>query len=380
MPQAVITRVVIIGGGPVGLLLGSLLRDQNVDVTILEKRSDITRTRCVKLLGRILLSNAITDEIFLFSEEQIEERQQAIESMKLELFDMVTGWLELFTPIQTIQEALKNYCISSGAQLLTGDEYDISKNLTLLQRYPNTVVIDCTGYHSVLREHIQPNNRISRLIEHVIVCTFILDDRYECNELCKYYKNINTKRFQCIPSIDDTYRTRDRETHVTCLITIDEPMFQEVSKIRPITYDYLREQQHEIYNDLNIFLNNLSSGIMDHSHFDTMEFVALPLQVYRGRKLTHTVSSDNLNQHWILMGGPYFQSISMGYEAAIYFAYLFRRMKQNIPEMMTKYEAYMDKLWLAMQIRSKEIQRNKQILQAMCLNNRDDILTKIKIY
>jgi 2-polyprenyl-6-methoxyphenol hydroxylase-like FAD-dependent oxidoreductase len=305
--------------------------------------------------------------------------------MKPKLFQKITSWLELCTPLQTIQQALREYFILSGGQFAVGAQYDISNNLSSLRHYPNTLVIDCTGYHSVLRNHIQPDNLIGRFVEYVLICTFTFDDRYECNELCKYYKNKNTKKFRVIPSIDDTYKTGKRETHVTCLITIDETIFRQVPKREPITYAYLKKHQHEIYEDLNIFLNNLSSEQMRKIHFDTMEFIALPLQLYRARKMTHSVNDNDLNQHWVLlgdaaMGGPYFQSISMGFEAAIYLAYIFEHMKGNVEEMMSKYEYYMEKLWLAIQIRSQEIQRNKQILQLMCADDRNAILEKIKVY
>jgi 2-polyprenyl-6-methoxyphenol hydroxylase-like FAD-dependent oxidoreductase len=356
-----------------------------VRVTIIEKRPEITRKRRIKLSGQLLLSSMISDEICLFSESQIEERQKAIESMKLELFTMTTSWLELCTPIQTIQEVLKNYYTSSGGEIFAGDQYDFSKNLDSLQYYRNTFIIDCTGYHSVLRDHIQPNNRIGRLVEYVLICTFIFDDRYECNELCKYYKNKNTKKFRVIPSIDDTYMMGERQTNVTCLITIDKNIFEQLSTMRSLTYGYLEEHQREIYDDLNIFLNNLTAGDISKIRFDTMEFIALPLNIYRAKKLTHSLNDNNLNQHWILMGdaamgGPYFQSISMGYEAAIYFAYLFKHMGGNIQQMLTKYEDYMERLWLKLQIHSKEIQKNKLILQAMCADDQNAVLNTIKIY
>ncbi|CAF1006229.1 unnamed protein product [Rotaria sordida] len=385
MAQNDIYRVLIIGGGPVGLLLGCLLRNQDVNVTMVEKRSETTRTRRVKLSGQILLSNMITNGIHLFSEKQMEERQKAIDSMKLELSGTITSWLEVCTSIQTIQETLKKYYISSGGTILVGDQYDFSKNLDSLQYYSNTFIIDCTDYHSVLSNHIQPNNRISLLVEYVLICSFIFDDRYECNELCKYYKNVDTQKFHVIPSIDDTYTMEERQTYVTGLITIDENLFQQMCEIKPLTYNYLIEYQHEIYDDLDTFLDNLSNKNKKKVHYDTMELIVLPLQAYCAKKLTHSVYDNNLNQHWILMGdaamgGPYFQSISVGFESAIYFAYIFKHMQGNVQQMLTKYDNYVEKLWLKLQIHSKNIQHNKQILQALCANDQHAVLNIITIY
>ncbi|CAF1163207.1 unnamed protein product, partial [Adineta ricciae] len=385
MPSSSVSRVLIIGAGPTGLLMGCLMRDQGMPVTIIEKREEITRTRCVKLLGEVLSSDELTSGIHLFSENQVEERQKAIDSIQSTLFEKLTSWLELCTPLQTIQKSLQEYFVSSGGQIAIGAQYDISKNLDLLGHYPDTLIIDCTGYHSVLRNRIQPDNLNLRLIEYVLICTFTFDERYECNELCKYYKNKNTRKFRVIPAIDDTYKTGKRQTLVTCLITIDESIFRAMPKRDLITYNYLKKHQRDIYDDLTIFLNNMSSGQLNKIHFDSMEFIALPLQVYRAKKVTHKIVNQDLNQHWVLlgdaaMGGPYFQSISMGYEAAIYLAYIVQQMQHDMEQMMTKYESYMEKLWLALQIRSKDIQRNKQILQYLCANDRNAILEKIKVY
>lgn len=345
----------------------------------------MTRTRCVKLLQRILSHNRPSDEIELLSESQAEVRRKAIESIQPKLFNTIANWLDIFTPLQGIQEKLLNYYTAARGKVLFGNQYDFSSNLAVLDHHPNTIVIDCTGYHSVLRNHITPDNRVDRFIEYVLICTFIYEDRYVCNELCKYYKNQNTKKFQFIPAIDDTYSTGERQTHVTCLVTVEASLYEELSKVRRITYDYLKENQKEIHDDLDTFLSNLSTGDLEKIHLSTMEFICIPLQVYRARKLTHTVESNDLNQHWVLMGdaamgGPYFQSISMGFESAIYFAYLFKQMKGDMESMLTKYEEYVDKLWLLLQIRTREIQRNKQILQSLCVNDRDAILNKIKTY
>ncbi|CAF3303308.1 unnamed protein product [Rotaria socialis] len=252
MAESNIQHVLIIGGGPVGLLLAGLLHDQSVLVSVIEKRPDRIRTRCVKLLGRILSYNTILDDIYLFSDSQIEERQKAIESIKPQLFDTIANWLDVVSPLKQVEETLLEYYDLANGEILIGEKYDFSGNLDVLDHHPNTIVVDCTGYHSVLFNHISPNNRINRInrmIEYVLICTFIYEDKYVCNELCKYNKNCNTKKFQIIPAVDDTYSTTERKTHITCLITIETQLYEQLSKIKPIKYDYLKENQNEIYDD-----------------------------------------------------------------------------------------------------------------------------------
>lgn len=369
-------------------ILGSLLRDQGVNVTIFEKREKNTRKRRVKLSGRILNVHITDDEIIFFSENQMKEREKAILSAKCELFTKTVGWLEMATPIKTIQEELRQYFTSSGGTIHCGEQYDISKNINLLQNYRDALVIDCTGYHSFLRDQIQPDNRITQFAEYVIVWDFKICAHFECNEMCKYYNNLNTKNYKVIPSVLDTYideETTNRTTQVTCLVTINKEVFDQISQQKPLTFDYINENFPEICGDMNTFLEDFSGDDIKKFPVDAMEFLALPLHVYRAKKTTHIAKENILNQTWVLMGdaalgGPYFQSISFGFEAAIYFAYIFQRMEGNVERMLMKYEDYMEKLWFTIQVRSKDIQRNKEILKALCAKDIDAILNTLKIY
>lgn len=367
--------------------LGSLLRDQKLNVTILEKRAENTRERHVKLLGRIFDTN-LCDGTHFLSDEQLKERHGAIESIEKKLFCKIVGWLEMATPIKTIQEQLKEYFELSGGSMLSGDAFN-SEDINLLMNFPNCLVIDCTGYHSVLRDKIQLQNKTVQHFEHVIVWSFKINAHYECNKLCKYFKNKNTQKYQIIPSIDNSYTDVEKaKSHVTSLITIDEDVFNRLAKAKPLTYNYLKENFPEISNDMDAFLknltNDLSDQLTDKNPIDSMEFVALPLHIYKAKKRTHIATDDNLNQPWALMGdsamgGPYFQSISNGWEAAIYFAYIFNHMNGDVEQMLKKYDEYMERLWLRMLFRSREIHRNKELFRSLFVEDMEAILRNIEV-
>lgn len=345
-----------------------------------------TRLRHVKLLGRIFDTDPIDDTHFL-SDEQLTERQNAIESIKGELFCKTVGWLEMATPIQKIQEQLKEYFTSSGGVMLIGEGYDCTK-INLLQNFPNSLVIDCTGYHSVLRDQIHPNNLIANHFEHVIVWSFKINAIYECNELCKYFKNTNTQKYQIIPSMNHTYTVETTKTHVTCLVTITQDVFNRLAQARPLTYGFLKENFPEISHDMDQFLKNLSrdlsNGLVDNLPIDAMEFVALPLHVYKAKKRTHVAVEGNDSQARVLigdsaMGGPYFQSISNGWEAAIYFAYIFKHTNGDIEQTLKKYDDYVERLWLKMLFHSREIHRNKELFRSLFADDVAAILKNIEI-
>lgn len=75
------------------------------------------------------------------------------------------------TPIQMIQDDLTDYFTSVGGIIRTGEQVDLES----IKNYRNTFVIDCAGYHSVLLDQIQPNNRFKDFTEYVIVWTFTIN-------------------------------------------------------------------------------------------------------------------------------------------------------------------------------------------------------------
>ena len=116
----------------------------------------------------------------------------------------------------------------------------------------------------------------------------------------------------------------------------------------------------------------------------------IPLNLYRARNATSrrrwsTGPRDHpLASAWVFLlgdsaiGSPYFQSISLGFECAMYLAGLFARRSLSVPEIMDAYELYAYKQWMRVYMRSKLIKHNKDLFE--CLDDPLALLEKLHIY
>jgi hypothetical protein len=78
------------------------------------------------------------------------------------------------------------------------------------------------------------------------------------------------------------------------------------------------------------------------------------------------------------IGSPYFQSISLGFECAMFLAGLLGERDQPIRETFNRYENYMYKQWLRVYMRSKLIKHNKDLFES--LDDTFALLEKLHIY
>ena len=78
------------------------------------------------------------------------------------------------------------------------------------------------------------------------------------------------------------------------------------------------------------------------------------------------------------MGSPYFQSISLGFECAMFLAGLLAQRDLTIDEVLDRYEHLAYKQWLRVYMRSKMIKHNKDLLQ--CVGDTDALLDKLHLY
>ena len=78
------------------------------------------------------------------------------------------------------------------------------------------------------------------------------------------------------------------------------------------------------------------------------------------------------------IGSPYFQSISLGFECAIFLAGLIAQRDLPLRDMFDRYELHMYKQWLRVYMRSKMIKHNKDLFETV--DDKYAMLEKLHIY
>ena len=133
--------------------------------------------------------------------------------------------------------------------------------------------------------------------------------------------------------------------------------------------------------------------IKQETHGEVMgdlEIVRIPLNLYRARNATSR--SWRTGEHrghplaqspvFLLgdsaIGSPYFQSISLGFECAMYLAGLIAQRDLSVDEMLDRYELYTYKQWLRVYMRSRLIKHNKDLFELV--DRPLALLNKLHIY
>ena len=216
--------------------------------------------------------------------------------------------------------------------------------------------------------------------------TFLYGQSYDCNEYCKYYKNVDNVHYKFIPSVHRTY-SDGSVTHVTGIVTITADEFAAM----PPQFDgpWLRDNFPSVAESMDRFIDK----IKQETHGELLgelAIVRIPLNLYRARNATsrpwyttgpfyHPFASTPV---FLLgdsaIGSPYFQSISLGFECAMFLAGLIAQRDLPPKDMLDRYERYVYKQWLRVYMRSKVIKHNKDLLQS--LGDTDALLDQLHLY
>ena len=397
------TRVHVVGAGPVGLLLTALLQStEGCSVHLSEKRQEYTRTRMVQLAPYLVADSVEsyrTDAIdgdsveAIFDPQELEEGLAYRQSIAPDLAELLQAWAQGFCPLNSIERSLSELIDARGYGVeRTAAAITVEDAISMLE--PGDVLIDSTGSRSLLRDLLIPAagqpvdgaNTVNVRLEYALVITFLYGQPYDCNEYCKYYKNKENPQYKFIPMVHRTHYDGS-VSHVTGIVNISAEEYEAM----PPRFDgaWLRENAPDVAHSMDHFIDKIKQET-EGEILGELEIVRIPLDLYRARNATNRQwLQAGTNDHPFArspvflagdsaIGSPYFQSISLGFENAMFLARLVRQPDQPVRDMLDRYELFIYKQWLRVYMRSKMIKHNKDLFESI-----DDplaLLEKLHIY
>jgi len=396
-------RVHVVGAGPVGLLLTALLQSiEGCTVHLYEKRREYTRTRMVQLAPFLVADSVESYRVDSIDGDSVEaifdppELDQGLafrQSIPSDLSTLLKGWAQGFCPLNSIESCISDL-IDTRSRGVERTTATVTAEDTMAMLQPGDVLIDSTGSRSLLRDHLVPGsgevdegaNTLRVRLEYALVITFLYGQPYDCNEYCTYYKNIDNPQYKFIPMVHRTHYD-GRVSHVTGVINISAEDYEAM----PSRFDgeWLRSNVPGIAESMDRFIDQ----IKEETHGEILgdlEIVRIPLDLYRARNATSRqflaagprdhpfASSPVFLAGDSAIGSPYFQSISLGFECAMFLAGLVAQRDLALREKLDRYELYVYKQWLRVYMRSKMIKHNKDLFESL-----DDplaLLEKLHIY
>jgi len=378
-------------------------------VHLYEKRRDYTRTRMVQLASYLVadsVASYCTDYIdqesvqAIFDLEEINEGIAFRQSIPSDLMTLLRGWAQGFCPLNAIERSLSDLIDARQSRPVHRTTAVISGQDAMAMLEPGDILIDCTGTKSVLRDELAPGadavnpsslallreNTLNVRLEYALVITFLYGQAYDCNESCKYYKNIENPHYKFIPAVNRTYYDGSI-SHVTGIVKISAEDYERM----PSRFDgqWLRDNFPHVAESMDRFIGKVKEETNGEIVGD-LEVIRIPLDLYRARNATSREwYRKGLGDHPFsrspaflvgdsAMGSPYFQSISLGFECAMFLAGLLAQRDLPIAEMLDRYELYAYKQWLRVYMRSKMIKHNKDLLE--CVGDTRALLEKLHVY
>ncbi len=293
-------RVHVVGAGPVGLLLTALLQSMDgFSVRLYEKRHEYTRTRMVQLAPYLVADSVEsyrTDSIdgdsvaAIFDPPELDQGLAFRQAIPSDLMTLLHDWALGFCPLNSIERSISELIDArrSGAVERTGAVMSAEDAIAMLE--PGDILIDCTGSNSLLRDHLTTgfgaasggSNTVKVRLEYALVITFLYGQRYDCNEYCKYYKNIENAHYKFIPMVHRTHYDGS-VSHVTGIVNISAEEFEAM----PSRFDgqWLRSNFPGVAHSMDRFIDK----VKDETHGEILgdlEIVRIPLDLYRARSAT----------------------------------------------------------------------------------------------
>ena len=396
-------RIHVVGAGPVGLFLTALLQDVDGQrVRLYERRSAYTRTRMVAL-SSYLVADSIdsykVDEIdgqdveAIFEPGELETRLAYRRSVATDLRALMDEWTRGFVPLKTIEQTLSDLIDARATGTVERVSGTVTADEALGMLEPGDVLVDCTGARSLLRDLLIPGDDLTERerntqrfrLEYALVITFLYGQHYECNEHCKYFKNVDNPTYKFIPAVHRTYYD-GAVSHVTGIMNISPADFEAI----PPTCDGAWLREH--HPDMAVSMDRFIERVKDETHGEVigdLEVTRIPLDVYHARNATsrrwHASGVDHplaTAPVFLLgdaaMGSPYFQSISLGLENAFFLAGHLANHDLSMGTIFDRYETFMYQQWIRVYMRTQMIKHNKDLLESV--GDTFELLAKLHVF
>jgi 2-polyprenyl-6-methoxyphenol hydroxylase-like FAD-dependent oxidoreductase len=176
-------------------------------------------------------------------------------------------------------------------------------------------------------------------------------------------------------------------THVTGIVTITADEYEAMPK--QFDGEWLRGNFPNVAQSMDRFIDKIRQETHGELVGD-LEIIRIPLSLYRARNATsRRWDTAETSDHPLAttpvflagdaaIGSPYFQSISLGFECAMFLAGLLAQRDLPLTDMLDRYEQYIYKQWLRVYMRSKMIKHNKDLFE--CVGDTFALLEKLHMY
>jgi len=396
-------RVHVVGAGPVGLLVTALLQSMDgFSVRLYEKRREYTRSRMVQLASYLVADSAESYRVdhidgentdAVFDPSEIDAAISFRQTIPTDLATLLQQWTTGFAPLNAIERSLSDLIDARGSSNVQRVTAVVEAKEAIAKLEPGDIMIDSAGSRSLVRDYLQPvdhpvgaeTNTVTIRLEYAIVVTFLYSQPYDCNESCKYYKNAENARYKFIPAVGRVFYD-GAISHVTGIINITAEDYAAM----PATFDgqWLRANFPHVAQSMDRFIDKIKQETHGEIIGD-LEIVRIPLNLYRARNATSRHWLDTGSDHPFArsaaflvgdsaIGSPYFQSISLGFECAMFLTSLIARRDMSLRQMFDDYELYTYKQWLRVYMRSKMIKHNKDLFER--IDDPTALLQKLHIY
>ena len=377
---------------------------EGFSVHLYEKRREYTRVRMVQLRDYLVadsVASYCTDYIdgesveALFDASELDEGLAFRQAIAPDLMALLRTWVRGFCPLNAIERSLSELIDTRQSQPVRrrAGVVTAADAMTMLRpgRRPDRLhrqTLAAAGQAGARRRATFGANTFRVRLEYAIMVTFLYDQAYECNEYCKFYKNIENAYYKFIPAVNRTFHDGSI-THVTGIINITEDDYEGM----PWQFDgqWLRAQL-PVYRPVDGPIHHQGQpGKPCGKMMGDLEIVRIPMGAVpcppcdqpavasgrgRGPPLRPGARcSWRGTRRW---GRPTFSRSRWASSARCSWRACWRSATCRCAIFLDRYELYAYKQWLRVYMRSKMIKHNKDVFEV--LGDNFAALEKLHIY